>query len=59
MNEVEQKIYSAIVSLRNLLGSLIDNVEDNEQLRKATEILSCQLQKTVGQRIIKDTLKNG
>ncbi|MFI3217985.1 MAG: hypothetical protein QX189_02555 [Methylococcales bacterium] len=59
MNEVEQKIYDALSEIKRLMAALIDNVEDNEEIRYCITSLEMQLMKLVGRRVIKDTRKNG
>ena len=59
MNEVEQKIYDALSEIKRLMSTLVDNVEDNEEIRYCVTSLEMQLMKLVGRRVIKDTRKNG
>ena len=59
MTEVEQKIYEALSEIKRLMATLVDNVEDNEEIRFCITTLEMQLMKLVGRRVIKDTRKNG
>jgi len=58
MTEVEQKIYDALSETKRLMATLVDNVEDNEEIRLCITTLEMQLMKLVGRRVIKDTRKN-
>ncbi len=58
MTEVEQKIYDALSETKRLMATLVDNVEDNKEIRFCITTLEMQLMKLVGRRVIKDTRKN-
>jgi hypothetical protein len=58
MNEVEQKIHTAISEIRKLLPTLVHDVEDTDEIRHCTTNLCNQLMKVVGNRVIKESIKN-
>lgn len=59
MTEVETKTYTAIAEIKRLLPNMVENVDDNDQIRQSLEALSQQLLKAIGRRIIKESIKYG
>jgi hypothetical protein len=57
MNAIEIEIHNAIKIIQANLA--VDNVKDNDDIRHAIEILTVQLQKRIGRRIIKESRING
>lgn len=57
MNAIEIEIHNAIKIIQANLA--VDNVKDNDDIRHAIEILTVQLHKRIGRRIIKESRTNG
>ena len=53
MNEIEEKIAEALVTLGRLLIPSVNTIQESEEVKEALDILKNSFTKSIGRRIIK------